>query len=230
MTMLLAWALLAGPLGVPATPTPSPTPPSEIHLIAALESVQNDGRERTALFDDGTLVHLVTYKGRTVSDRQSLSAEQREVIQTVCREALTLREESETKWDVLATSGSRRLTLTVGAPGGRERRFTFDDLTPLPLALGRARGALEDLRSRFYRDKAADTYWDPSGVKEGDLLRRRADGSWYRVVRGDTFERNLELAEVAGMGQSLFTQREQLPKLFEDPARVRPPVPSAAPR
>ena len=95
----------------------------------------------------------------------------------------------------------------------------------MPLLLGRARGAMEDLRERFYkRDEPEDPDWDAAGVATGDVLRRRDDKSWFRVLRDDSFQPNLELVEIGGQGRRLVTPRAGISVIFSNPARLPPDV------
>lgn len=221
------------PTPVPAAPrgrptpavTPSPTPTPELrdpHLVAALFSSQGDGAERVALFDDGTLVLVDTYKGYRTVKRKSLSSEEVDLVRKVCSEALVVSE-STRLGAALTEASARRVGIEVADPPRGSKTFTYDDTSELPLPLGRARGALEDLRSRFFRPDPKELYWDPSGVKARHYLRLRSDGRWFRVVRDDAIDENMELEEVEG-GMSLFVVRGGLPNLFEDPATAKPPV------
>ena len=215
------------PAGTPGAPTPTPTEvPRDPHLVAALESEQGDGLERVAVFDDGVLILVNRYKGRPILTRKTLSPEEVELVRKVCAEALVVPDIRQPERGVLAASNARRIHIEVTDPKGVVRWWAFDDMTELSLPLGRARGALEDLRSRFFREDPKDTAWDASKVKAGDLLRRRSDGKWYRVRRDDSFERNLEIEEAEGdISMRLFVVREEIPKLFEDPATAPPPTP-----
>jgi hypothetical protein len=197
--------------------------PVQPRLVAALDVEQGEGGERTALFTDNTLVYVARLQGRSVTNRRTISNEERRVIERVVGEALDVREDQEPP-SVLLETARRHIRLEVAAPDGTVRTFAFDDVTPVPLAVGRARGALDDLRARFLvKETRKEELWDPDPVKEGDLLRRRADGRWFRVSRDDAFEENLELREVEGSLRRLYFRRADLPKVFEDPAREVPP-------
>ena len=239
--VLLAVLLAAGP---PPTPVPTatalPTPEArDPHLIAALESRQGVGMERVALFDDGTLVRVRGYRSERLVDRKAISREEIDVIRRVCREALAVRatDVEDPRRSALGDAQARRITVEVADPAGGSRVFAYDDLTSLPLAVGRARGALEDLRSRFEKEDPAETTWDTKPLKDGDLLRRRADGVWYRVVHDDALDHDFELEELDASGEQgshklrIFVYRGDLPRLFENPASAgpRPPAPSPAP-
>jgi hypothetical protein len=217
----------AGTPRLPGAPTPGPTEiPHDPHLVAALESEQGDGLERVAVFDDGTLVLVNRYKGRPIITRKTLSPAEVDLVRRVSAEALVIPDIRQAERGVLAAGNARRIHIEVVDPTGAVRTWAFDDLTELPLPVGRARGALEDVRSRFFREDPKDTEWDASKVKTGDLLKRRTDGVWFRVVRDDSFERNLEIAEAEGdISVRLFVVREEIPKLFEDPANAPPPTP-----
>jgi len=243
---LLVSALLAAasapspPPTATALPTPTPTPEKrDPHLIAALESRQGIGLERVALFDDGTLVRVRGYRSERIVDRKAVSREEIGVIRAVCLEALAVRarDVEDPRRSALGDAQARRITIEIADPAGGSRVFAYDDLTSLPLAVGRARGALEDLRSRFEKEDPAETKWDTKPLKDGDFLRRRADGVWYRVVHDDALDHDFELEELAANGEQgshklrIFVYRGDIPRLFEDPAAAgpRPPVPSPAP-
>jgi hypothetical protein len=244
-TILLALLLSTNPPSSAPTPTvpPTPTPTPEKrdpHLIAALESRQGIGMERVALFDDGTLVRVRGYRAERIVDRKELSPEEIEVVRRVCLEALVVRakEVEDPGRSALGDAQARRITIEIAEPAGGSRVYTYDDLTSLPLAVGRARGALEDLRSRFEKLDLAETKWDTTSLKSGAFLRRRADGVWYRVVHDDALDHDFELEELGASGEQgshklrIFVYRGDIPRLFEDPAAAgpRPPAPSPAPR
>jgi hypothetical protein len=244
---LIVWALLAaasGPTPVP-TPTPiaTPTPTPEKrdpHLVAALESRQGLGMERVALFDDGSLVRVRGFRGERIVDRKAMAPEEVAVVRGICLEALVVRakEVDDPGRSVLGDADGRRITLEIVDPKGVSRVYAYDDFGSLPLPVGRARGALEDLRSRFDKLDLAETKWETSGLKPGAFLRRRADGIWYRVVHDDALDHDFELEELAAAGDQggykmrIFVYRLDLPRLFEDPSAAgsRPPETSPAKR
>ena len=210
------------------TATPTPTPLVEPKLIAAMESREGPDMERVALFNDGTLILVRGYKGRRVVRRKELSSAELDLYRRVCAEALLV----PATWGLRERALSdvpRVIRIEVAREEGGSRIFETDDLTQLPLALGRAKAALEDLRSRFFRSDPRETNWEPKGVHAGDVLRHRSDGAWYVVVRDDTFEPSLEVEEIGGLKNRMLLLREQLPKLFENPAQAGPP-PAATPR
>jgi hypothetical protein len=239
---LLAVLLAAVPSPSPApTPTALPTPTPEKrdpHLVAALESRQGVGMERVALFDDGTLVRVRGYRGERIVDRKAISLEEIDVVRRVCLEALAVRarDVEDPGRSVLGDAEARRITLEVADPAGGARVYTYDDLASLPLAVGRARGAMEDLRGRFERQDLAETKWDTGPLRQGGFLRRRSDGVWYRIVHDDALDHDFELEELDVEGEQgshklrIFVFRGDLPRLFEDPAVAgpRPPDPSPA--
>ena len=243
-TVLLAMLLAADPAPSPApTPTALPTPTPEKrdpHLVAALESRQGIGMERVALFDDGTLVRVRGYRAEQIVDRKAISREEIDVVRRVCLEALAVRAKDveDPGRSVLGDAAARRITIEIADPAGGSRVYTYDDLTSLPLAVGRARGALEDLRSRFEKQDLAETKWDTVALKRGVFLRRRADGVWYRVVHDDALDHDFELEELDANGEQgshklrIFVYRGDIPRLFEDPAAagLQPAVPSPATR
>jgi hypothetical protein len=244
--IFLAVLLAAGPSRTPAPtptalPTPTPTPEKrESHLIAALESRQGIGMERVALFDDGALIRVRGYRDEQIVDRKAISPEEVDVVRRVCLEALVVRAKDveDPGRSALGDAQARRITIEIAEPAGGSRLYTYDDLTSLPLAVGRARGALEDLRSRFEKQDLSETKWDTSVLKSGTFLRRRADGVWYRVVHDDALDHDFELEELDASGEQgshklrIFVYRGDIPRLFEDPAVAgpRPPAPSPAPR
>jgi hypothetical protein len=243
-SLLLALLLATDPSPAPApTPTAVPTPTPEKRdprLIAALESRQGLGMERVALFDDGTLARVRGYRAERIVDRKAISREEIDVVRRVCLEALTVRarDVEDPGRSALGDAQARRITIEITDPAGGSRVYTYDDLTSLPLAVGRARGALEDLRSRFEKQDLAETKWDTKALRSGSFLRRRADGVWYRVVHDDALDHDFELEELDAIGEQgshklrIFVYRGDIPRLFEDPAAagLRPPAPSPATR
>lgn len=223
------------------TPLPAATPTPEVrdpHLVIALESWQGVGRERTALFDDGTLVHVLTFRGVETLERRVVSAQEIEVIRRVCQDALVVerRDIEDPGRMVLGDAGARRMRLEIADGPGTVRVYPFDDLATLPLALGRARGAIEDLRARFAKEDPSEISWDTKGLHAGSLLKKRTDGVWYRVVHDDVLDHDFELEELVAPGDSgshelnLFLYRGDIPRLFENPERAGPgptPVPPA---
>ena len=252
MTGGLLLLVLLAPAPVPtlvptpvATLTPLPTPTStpekrDPHLIAALESRQGLGMERVALFDDGALVRVRGFRDERIVDRKALAPEEVAVVREICLEALAVRAKDvdDPGRSVLGDGGGRRITLEIVGPGGVSRLYTFDDFISLPLAVGRARGALEDVRGRFEKQDLAETKWDTGGLRPGAFLRRRSDGVWYRIVHDDAMDHNFELEELAGGGEQgsykmrIFVYRGDLPRVFEDPsvAGSRPPEATPAKR
>ena len=197
--------------------------------------------ERVALFDDGSLVRVRGYRER--ADRRpegDRARGGRRRAEGLSRGACPCaRRTSTTPVDRSSgTPTARRITLEIAEPAGGSRLYAYDDLTSLPLAVGRARGALEDLRYRFEKQDLAETKWDTSVLKTGTFLRRRADGVWYRVVHDDALDHDFELEELDASGEQgshkmrIFVYRGDIPRLFEDPAVAgpRPPAPSPAPR
>ncbi|MFI5198700.1 MAG: hypothetical protein ACHQJD_08800 [Thermoanaerobaculia bacterium] len=247
MTGVLLAALLAAVLEATPSPVPTPLPPPtptpgkrDPHLIAALESRQGIGMERVALFDDGTLVRVRGYRGEQIVDRKAISQEEIDVVRRVCLEALAVRarDVEDPGRSVLGDAEARIITLEVADPAGGSRLYTYDDLVSLPLAVGRARGAMEDLRGRFEKQDLTETKWDTTPLKRGGFLRRRSDGVWYRIVHDDALDHDFELEELDIEGEQgsyklrIFVYRGDLPRLFEDPAvsGPRPPAPSPARR
>lgn len=216
------------PSSAPASaPLPTPTPEKrDPRLVAALESRQGLGMERVALFDDGTLVRVRGFRSEQMVDRKALAAEEVAVVRAVCLEALTVRavDVDDPARSILGDAGGRRITLEIVDPKGGSRVYTYDDFVSLPLAVGRARGALEDLRARFEKLDLAETKWDTDKLRPGSFLRRRSDGVWYRVVHDDALDHDFELEELAAAGEQgshkmrIFVYRGDLARLFEDPA------------
>ncbi len=231
LALLLGLALAgAAPRPTPApTPTANPTAsaedavptprPDDKTLVAALDIVQGEGRERVSLYRDGTLALSRTYEGVRTLKKKVLSPEEVELVEKVCAEALTL-DVSDFRADVLGGGEPRWFRIEVGRPGEPPRAFRFDELAGVPLPLGRARGALEGLLDRFDEKVVSEEeLWDPAAVRTGDVLVRRGDEMRFRVVRDDTFVRSLELLEVERNLERLVVLREEIPKLFKDPAR-----------
>ena len=214
--------------GETPTPTRTPTPPRNPRLVAALESSEDEDFERVALFDDGTLMLVQKYRGRGVPRSKALAPSEVDVVRRVVREALLVPASRAGGLErSVADLHGRKVRLEVAEDGGGVRIFTTEDLAQLPLAVGRAKGALEDLRARFFKSDPKETAWDPSGVKTGDLLRHRIYGNWFRVVRDDSFEQSLELVELSDVGARMLVARGQLPPLFESPALAGPtPTPA----
>ena len=222
-----------------ATATPTRTPEvRNPRLVVALESWQGVGRERTALFDDGTLVRVISFRGVDTMERRVVTPQELEVIKRVCRDALVVerRDVEDPSRMVLGDSSARRMRLEIAEAPGKIRAYPFDDLTTLPLAVGHARGAIEDLRARFAKEDPSETSWDTKGLRAGSLLKRRADGVWYRVVHDDALDHDFELEELLVTGGEgshkvrLFLYRGDIPRLFENPdkAGAAPtPVPPA---
>ena len=249
-SLVLAAALALAPdvpSGAQDSPTPTPTvtatptrTPVVVNprLVIALESWQGVGRERTALFDDGTLVRVVSFRGVDTLDRRVVSPQEIEVIKRVCRDALAVerRDVEDPARMVLGDSGARRMRLEIAEGPGKIRAYPFDELTTLPLAVGHARGAIEDLRARFAQEDPSEINWDTKGLKAGSLLKKRSDGVWYRVVHDDALDHDFELEELVGTGgegshkMRLFLYRGDVARLFENPERAGAaptPVPPA---
>jgi hypothetical protein len=240
--VLIAAAILgAGPAVPEASPTPAPLPTPEVRdprLVIALESRQGVGRERTALFDDGTLVRVLSFRGVDTLERRVVSPQELDVVKQVCGEALAVerRDVEDPARMVLGDSGARQIRLEIADKSGKVRAYPFDDLGSLPLALGRARGAIEDLKARFDKEDPSETGWSTKGLRAGTLLKKRADGVWYRIVHDDTLDHDFELEELAVAGGDgshklrVFVYRLDIPRLFENPVRAGPgptPVPPA---
>ncbi len=202
--------------------TPTPTPIASHRLVAALDVQQGEGGERTALFEDGTLVHVIRLRGRSTVSRRVISREELALLSRVVAEVLSLHGEEQRKSPLLLDATRRRMRLEVG-DGDVVREYVFDEVSVLPLQIGRAKTALEDLRERFLaRPVESRELWNATGVKEGDLLRRRGNGRWFRVIRDDNFGKNFEVRELGPSGIGQFLKREDLPKLFEDPDTIDP--------
>ena len=240
--MLLASLALVAATVAPAetpTPLPPPTPTPEVrnpHLVIALESWQGLGRERTALFDDGTLVRVLTFRGVDTLDRRAVSSQELELIRRVCQDALVVerRDVEDPARMVLGDSAARRMRLEIADGPGKIRTYPFDELSTLPLAVGHARGAIEDLRARFAKEDPNEVNWDTKSLRAGSLLKKRSDGVWYRIVHDDALDHDFELEELVVRGGDgshkirLFLYRGDVPRLFENPANAGPgPTPAA---
>ncbi|MHB8797499.1 MAG: hypothetical protein ACYDBY_03440 [Thermoanaerobaculia bacterium] len=220
---LAAWGVASGEPPVTTAPgppgaEPTPTPrPEDKTLIAALDVEQGDGKDRVSLYRDGTLVLVRTYLGVRTVKKRVLAEVEVDVVRRVCAEALRV-DVPEFRIDVLGATKPRRFRIEVGREGDLPKVFVVDELARVPLALGRTRGALEELLSRFDESDGANwETWDPAPVKSGDVLVRRDDGKRYRVVRDDTFVRSLELLEAERGLQRLVVLREELPRMFHPP-------------
>ena len=238
LTTLLS-ALLAAGLGgePPVRPTPGTPPPEGVEtthtvettevppprpedktLVASLDVVQGEGKERVSLYRDGTLALVRTYTGVRTLKKKLLSEEEVDLIRRVCAEAEAVAQERY-EVDVLGSAEPRRFRIEIGRDDAPPKVFTFDELARVPLVLGRARGALEGLLERFDENVvSSEDLWDPSVVKSGDVLTRRKDGRRYRVARDDAFVRSLELVDEERHLERLFVLREEVPKLFLDPS------------
>lgn len=212
------------------TPTPTSTPLVRPHLIAALETSEGNDTERTALFDDGTLVFVQAYRGQRTMKRKDVTPSEIDVIRKVLEPALQSPTTLGMRSRPMDDSKGRQIRIEMTDTAGRPKTFDTDDWTSLPLAIGRARAALEDLRSRFFETDPKETGWDPKKVRKGDFLRHRSDGVWYLVIRDDTFDTSLEIQEVGGLRNQMLIQRDQMPKLFENPADSSSPRPARTPR
>ncbi len=207
-------ATASGPPAVEPTPTPRP---EDKTLVAALDVEQGDGKDRVSLYRDGTLVLVRTYLGVRTVKKRVLSETEVDVVRRVCAEALRI-DVPEFRIDVLGATMPRRFRIEVGREGELPKVYVVEELARVPLALGRTRGALEELLTRFDESSGAHwEKWDAASVKTGDVLVRRDDGQRYRVVRDDTFVRSLELLEADRGLQRLVVLREELPKLFLPP-------------
>jgi hypothetical protein len=247
-TLVLAAFLALAPGEAPfptLTPTPTatvtPTRTPEIRnprLVIALESWQGVGRERTALFDDGTLVKVLSFRGVDTMERRTVSQQELAGIKRVCQDALVVerRDVEDPARMVLGDSAARRMRLEIADGPGKIRAYPFDELSTLPLAVGHARGAIEDLRARFEKEDPSEINWDTKGLKAGSLLKKRSDGVWYRIVHDDALDHDFELEELAVSGgegshkMRLFLYRGDLARLFENPEKTGPaptPVPPA---
>lgn len=226
--VLLLLALSASPQDA-ARPTPAPTPaagaekperPDDKTLVASFEVVQGEGRDRLSVYRDGTLALARTYAGVRTIRKGVLSEEEVDFVRRVASEALAL-DVSEYRVDVLGRGERRWFRIEVGRPDALPRDFAFDELARIPLALGRARSALEDLLGRFEENAASsDELWDASSLRLGDVLTNRFDGKRYRIVRDDAFVRSLEMIDEERGLQRLVVLREDVPRLFRPPAGV----------
>ncbi|KAA0254241.1 MAG: hypothetical protein EDX89_10545 [Acidobacteria bacterium] len=201
------------------TPTAAPIPDTLPGFVASLTTTQAEVQDRVAVFADGTVLRTVRKGSRTTRFRHSLPAPERDLVVRVAREALTVdpaRVEPRT-----VDAGNRALArhrLEVAGPEGDARVFEFDELTSVPLSLGRARGALEDLRGRIEKEEERQGRWDAKDLEEGDRLRRRSDGRWFVVERDDRLSRYLELVELGRALERMMLTRKEIPQVFEAPS------------
>ena len=219
--------LLARPQGAPPELVPTPAGPAAAStdglpvFLAALEVIQGEKSERVALFDDGTIAQAVRVgEAPAAVRRKKISPEEKAVLSRVIAAALDSGEMSKGAPTLLVDQSRRRMVIEVARPEGDSLRFEFGDLSQLSLALGRARGALEDLFERFRETRPSDKErsWSASAVKEGDLLRRRGDRMSFRVVRDDTLSRFLELEESGRRLERMKVSRKDLTKFFLEPS------------
>ncbi len=189
-------------------------------FFAALEMVETGNIERVALFEDGTVV-TVEREGAAapVLKKRQIGQEEKSILLRVISEALRLPEMQQLEARPLGHMSGRKISLEIARPGRESRRFEFDALTPLPVALGRAKGALEDLRSRFLdrRSAAGEDAWDNALLKVGSRVRRRSDGKIFRVVRDDSFSSLVELEEEGRRLEGMKVRRKAAPQIFEEP-------------
>lgn len=209
---------------VPAQEAPVAPPEEDVRpaedktLVAAMDVEQGRGKDRLSLYRDGTLALARTYEGVLTVRKKLLPREEVDLVRKVCLEAATLAVESY-RVEVLGPGEPRRFRIEIGRPDAEPRVFTFDELARTPLALGRARGVLEGLLAHFDETiVSAEQLWDPSGLAAGDVLVHRTDGRRYRIARDDSFVRSLELVEAERSLHRLFVLREEIPKIFLDPA------------
>ncbi|MFN7987452.1 MAG: hypothetical protein U0529_08270 [Thermoanaerobaculia bacterium] len=199
-------------------PTPTAVRPDDKTFVASFEIEQGSGKERLSVYRDGTLALVRTYLGVQTLKKKVLSEDEVDFVRRVCSETLAL-DVAEYRVDALRRGQPRRFRIEVGRTGEEPRVFGFDELAQVPLVLGRARGALEGLLDRFDESTVSqDDLWDPSGLRAGDVLTRRVDRKRYRIVRDDTFVRSLEMLEVERTLQRLVVLRDDIPRLFFDPA------------
>jgi len=220
--MILALVLALGTALGPQTP-PAPTPeesgtPTPVKLMVSLESSQGVGKERTALFDDGNLVHTTAFRERTTSRRVTLSREERAVVQHVLDEMSGFSLDAEYRLSTVDATKARQLRIEFSDSSGETRSVVFDEVARLPLKLVRLRNTLEGLKERFYQNVALnEKLWDPSDVKVDDLLKHRTTRAIYRVMKDDTLSKNLELVEQGRDGFRLHVTRKDLPRFFDEP-------------
>lgn len=232
--LTLSVLLLALPQGVPPEAAPAAASDTGAPVarlpgfVAAFEMSQGEKSERVALFDDGTIAQAVrTGEAPIVVKRKRISPEERAVLSKVIAEALTPGEGPKGSPTLLIGQSRRKIVIEIARPEGGSVRFEFDDLAPLSLALGRARGALEDLSDRFQEPRASEkeVSWDAATVKEGDGLQRRRDGKLFRVVRDDSMSPFIELEEDGRRLERIKVPRRELPKFFKEPVRDQPAEP-----
>jgi hypothetical protein len=194
-----------------------PPRPDDKTLVAALDVMQGVGKDRVSLYVDGTLALVRTYEGVRTLKFKRLSEEEVDLVRRICTEAMAL-DEAEYHTDILGRGEPRRFRVEIGRADDLPRVFLFDELARVPLVLGRARNALEELLARFdEKTVSEDDLWDPAGLAVGDVLIQRTDGKRYRIVRDDAFVRSLEMIEVERTLQRLLILREDVPKIFHRP-------------
>ncbi len=208
------------------TPTPEagkPPRPEDKTLVAALDVEQGEGKDRLSVYRDGTMALVRTYGGVRTLKKKVLSEEEVALVEKLCLEA-TAVDLHEFRVDLLGRAEPRRFRVEVGRPDAEAEVYLFDELARVPLVLGRARGILEGLLARFDETTISEEdLWDPSSLEEGDVLLHRTEGKSYRIVRDDAFVRSLEMVEEERGLQRLLVLREDVPKLFLDPAVGKEP-------
>jgi hypothetical protein len=205
---------------------PAPTPDRLPGFLASIERTQGNASERVALFDDGTAVRNTVDGGRKASSRLRLAPVERDALLRIFREALVISNEVFSTGRLVLERNQRVIRFEVAQPDGPTSSWTFDDMSRLPLPLGRAVDAMETLRIRLLERERNAPAWDPSDVRRGALLRRTSDGRWFRVVRDDSLSRALELEETVSRLERLHVARTELPRVFDDPSASSAMVPT----
>lgn len=206
------------PQGTPTPEEGKPPRPEDKTLVAALDVEQGEGKDRLSVYRDGTMALARTYGGVRTLKKKVLSDEEVGLVEKLCLEATSV-DVHEFRADVLGRAEPRRFRVEVGRPDAEAEVYLFDELARVPLALGRARGILEGLLAQFdEKTISEEDLWDPSNLEAGDVLLHRTEGRSYRIVRDDAFVRSLEMIEEERGLQRLLVLREDVPKLFLEPA------------
>lgn len=206
-----------------AAPTPGPTHVPRATLpgavLAALEIRQGSDVDRMILWDDGTVVLAETRSGEKWERRHSVSRAELDVVRRVLAGASAIPRDGRPFRSPGEGPLLRKGDITISLPGSETRSFSYDDLSSLPVAYGRVRGALEDLLGRLRTAEGTGPLpWDGAMLGEGDVLRRRGDAKRFRVVRDDRMSRYLELVEEDGPRlERMFLTRREVPRLFGPP-------------
>jgi hypothetical protein len=198
---------------------PSATITGDGRYLASYEIRQGGSVERLAVFENGVVDFRWLRPGKpAVKNRLRLPKLEVETIQRVLKEGLAVPSTNPAEIEKDLSPGQRSFRIQLSEVlSGEGRIFLFDETRPMPMPIGRVRGALEDLRARLLekeiQGRAKD--WDPAGVGLGSRLIRRSDGLVFVVTIVDSFGNMLELEETARRLERTKIKRVELPAIFE---------------